>query len=162
MKSFDECWQQWWWSWRWQWWQTLPKVMRRRTRKMLPAKSVQIFNRHKRTLKRAQCTIVDLTTSFCIVYVQCAFTILTEKKRGNQMEIYAFSNYSSKSILQKNPLCMRGWEHVLWRHADLKTQHSNRLVPCQHSIFFINAWKFAAQCTCIGTGWLGGVMEKGE
>ena len=105
-------------------------------RKMLPTKSVQIFNRHKRTLKRAQCTIVDLTTSFCIVYVQCAFTILTEKKRGNQMEIYAFSNYSSKSILQKYPLCIRGWEHVLWRHADLKTQHSNRLVPCQHSIFF--------------------------
>ena len=70
-----------------------------------------------------------------ILYCICAFTILTEKKRGNQMEIYAFSNYSSKSILQKNPLCIRGWEHVLWRHADLKTQHSNWLVPCQHSIF---------------------------
>ena len=75
---------------------------------MLPAKSVQIFNRHKRTLKRAQCTIVDLTTSFCIVYVQCAFTILTEKKRGNKMEIYAFSNYSSKSILQKKPALYPG------------------------------------------------------
>ena len=73
---------------------------------MLPAKSVQIFNRHKRTLKRAQCTIVDLTTSFCIVYVQCAFTILTEKKRGNKMEIYAFSNYSCKSILQKENIYM--------------------------------------------------------
>ena len=36
-----------------------------------------------------------------ILYCICAFTILTEKKRGNKIEIYAFSKYSCKSIQQK-------------------------------------------------------------
>ena len=68
-----------------------------------------------------------------------------------------FKNLAILEIL----LCILGLEHVLRRQADLKIQRGDQLVPCQHSIS-ISAWKFAAQCTCIGTGWLGGVMEKGE